>query len=67
MSTKRKTWHVYATVVTGIYVGEVEAETEEDAIAWGEANAATPSLCHHCSRELGGDFTIEEVIAEVQP
>jgi len=52
-------------VVGSKYLGEFEAETEEEAIEKGlESNAAHVSLCHQCSGECE-DPTIEEGSAEI--
>lgn len=40
-------WDVYGTVVAGTYVGEVEAETEEEATEKGWALHPGVSVCYH--------------------
>jgi hypothetical protein len=47
-----KRWHVTGTVVGSKYLGEFKAPTKEKAIQMAlESEAATVSLCHHCSDE----------------
>lgn len=43
---------VYASVGATMYLGEYEAETEDEAIEMAMKNASTPTLCHQCSGEL---------------
>lgn len=59
-----KTWRVYATVTGSKYLGEVEAETEEEAKEKAfDLDAAYISLCHACSTHCE-DAEITEVVAE---
>lgn len=55
-------YRVYGVVKATKYVGEYEAETEDDAkdLAWGDAYV---SVCHQCSREIE-DPEIEELVVE---
>ena len=59
-------YRAFATVVGGKYLGEVEADSEEEAVdkAW-ELDECHISLCHHCSRQLENaqitDIDIEPV------
>lgn len=56
------TFHCYAAVTGGKYLGEFEADTAEQAVelAWHEAHV---SLCHHCSREIS-DPEVDSITAE---
>lgn len=48
-----KTYHVYGTVTAGKYLGTVEAESEEEAIAKGwELETVYVSVCHQCARDI---------------
>lgn len=60
-----KTYSIYAKVVGSKYIGEVEAESEEEAIkkAYKHPNAHV-SLCHQCSHHCE-DVEIDELTAEV--
>ena len=57
-----KTWRITGSVVGGKYLGEVEAETKEQAIekGWKLANV---TFCHHCSGECE-NAVIDEIDAE---
>lgn len=57
-----KTFRVYAQTTASKYLGEVEAEDEEEAIgkAWEElGKEAHISVCHACSKIDFGDCDIE--------
>jgi hypothetical protein len=61
-----KTWSANASVSAGKYIGEVEAETAEEAIekAWNHKNAAC-SVCHQCSEEVcDPEFTAVHVYCD---
>ena len=48
-------WRVSADLVGGFYVGQVEAETEDEARALGEQLVdakGAPTLCHACASEV---------------
>ncbi len=57
-------WDVFATVKAGKYIGQVEAETKEEAeqLAWGLPGASV-SVCHQCSRDIE-DPEIDKLHAE---
>lgn len=57
-------WRVAATVTGSTYLGEVEADTREEAEAkaWSEL-AAAPSFCHQCSSGCE-DPEITEIVVE---
>ncbi len=61
MSSKKK-WSITATVVGGKFVGNVEADTEAEAIKKGW-KIAHVSLCRVCARECE-DISIDEIHAE---
>lgn len=62
---KIKTYSIYAKVVGSKYIGEVEAESEDQAIEKAEEHPnAYISLCHQCSHHCE-DAEIEEFTAEV--
>jgi hypothetical protein len=57
-------FHVYATVKGTKYLGEFEAESEDDAIELAAASdKASVSLCHQCGPQCEDaqcdDFTAE--------
>ena len=59
-------WDAYGTVTGTKYLGQFEAETEEEAIAQAENSEQTyVSLCHHCSDQCDdpeiGKITAEKV------
>jgi hypothetical protein len=67
MPTKKTVFDVYATGNISHYIGQFEAEVEEDAVdaaassdAWQEL---PQQLCHQCSRRVG-DFAGFELKAE---
>lgn len=60
MSMKR--WSVTGTVVAGMYVGEYEAETAEEACRKA-ARDIDVSVCHQCSRKIS-DPEVEDLHAE---
>lgn len=47
-------WRVYAIMTADKYIGDVEAESEEEAIDKGFEldDCQTPYLCHHCNHEI---------------
>lgn len=55
-------WHLSGTVIGRKYLGEVEADTMEEAIEKGW-KLCHVSLCHQCSDECE-DAEIDEVFAE---
>ena len=62
-----KRWRVCAVVAGSKYLGEVEAETREDAIKKGyELDTACVSLCHACAGEVE-DAEIQEILVEEVP
>ena len=62
-------WRVTADLVGGFYVGEVEAETNDEAEELAGQlvdDAGPPSLCHYCASkvdvlELGYQIFVEPV------
>lgn len=58
-------YQVYGRVSGSIYLGEVEAETEEDAQkkAW-ELPSCHVSFCHHCSSQCE-DPEVADIVAEL--
>lgn len=60
-----KKWRCHGIVSGSKYLGEVEAETEEEAIAKAEELDSYVGLCHQCSRECEDaeitDFQVDEV------
>lgn len=56
-------WHCYGKVLGGKYLGEVEAATEEEALAKAEDLDAGISLCHQCDGEIE-DPQVEEITVE---
>jgi hypothetical protein len=60
-----KMWRVHGTVTGSKYLGEFEAETEEEAIEKAlDSDAAYISLCHQCSGNCE-DPTVESATAEI--
>ena len=59
-----KKYNIYAKVVGGKYIGEVEANSEKEAIdkGWAHENCFV-SLCHRCSEECDGG-EVAELTAE---
>ena len=57
-------WSITASVVGSKYVGEVEADTQEEAIekGWKHPNAYC-SVCHACSDDIE-DPELQELFAE---
>lgn len=55
-------YNVYSMATASIFLGEFEAETEEQAIELAvKENPPHVSLCHQCSGEIEiGDFYQEE-------
>lgn len=60
----KKTYHVYATVIGGKYIGTVEVENAEEAeeLGWDHPNACAV-LCHQCAREIS-DPEIDKIEVE---
>lgn len=55
---------IYGKVVGTKYLGEVEADSEEEAIEKGwELDEACVCLCHQCSSECS-DPEVDDIIAE---
>lgn len=63
----RKTWHIYAALNSGAYLGSVIAETEEEAIELGEDLAvdADIGLCSQCESRIDRP-EIDSLIAEAE-
>lgn len=61
MSKKR--FSIYGIVTGSKYLGEVEAETADDAVldAW-ETLDTSVSVCHHCAKDIS-DPEIHEIQA----
>lgn len=59
-----KKYRVWGRVVGSKYLGEFEAETSEKALEMAlDSDAASPSLCYHCSGECE-DPVVEDGVAE---
>lgn len=59
-----KKYLAYGTVVGTVFIGEFEAESEEEAreMAENHDKAQAPTLCHYCSDEIDlGDMGEIEV------
>ena len=57
-------WDIYGAVSGTKYIGQVEAESEEEAVEKGcELDGCCVCLCHVCASECQ-DPEIQEVIAE---
>ena len=57
---------LYAKVVGTKYLGEVEADSMEDAIEKGyQLDSCSVGVCHQCSREID-DPVIDEIEAEAR-
>lgn len=57
-------WSITGTVVGGKYIGEVEADTEEQAMQKGfKLPACHVGLCHQCASECENG-EIDEIHAE---
>ena len=56
---KQKKWHATGAVAGSTYIGVVEADTEEEAIAkaWDLADVI---LCHKCSQHIS-DPEVEDI------
>ena len=59
-----KKWYVSGTVVAGKFLGEVEAETEKEAIEKGW-ELAHVSVCHQCAAEVQ-DPEIDDIAVTLQ-
>ncbi len=58
-------YRCYGTVTAGKYLGEVEAENEEEAKEKAfDLDTMSVSVCHQCAREVS-DPQISEVDVEV--
>lgn len=59
-----KKWRVYGAVQGSKYLGEIEAETKEEAEkkAW-DLDECCVCLCHHCSAECE-DPEIDSIVLE---
>jgi hypothetical protein len=54
-----KKFQVYGIYSVAVFIGEVEAKTEEEAISIAEEqdpNGGTITLCHECNRNCGDDL-----------
>lgn len=56
-------WDVWAAVVGSKYMGQVEAETEEEAQALGNKLDSHIGLCHQCSDEAEG-LEVQDISVE---
>lgn len=56
-------YSVYGKVVATKYIGEFEADSEDEAIKMAEDEAYV-SVCHQCSSEVE-DPEIDEIFAEL--
>lgn len=54
-----KTWNVNAAATGGVFLGQFEAETAEEAIQMALNEAASVTLCHHCAQKIS-DPEIDE-------
>lgn len=60
-------WLVYQSISTSRYLGEVEADTREEAeLKAYEIEDAweAPRVCHQCSDDYGNDFAVIDLIVE---
>jgi hypothetical protein len=58
-------WTIYGAVRASKYVGQVEAETEEEAIEKGwKLDTVGCSVCHQCADEIE-DPEIEQLVASL--
>lgn len=56
---------IYAPVQLSVYLGEVEADTPEEAVEKGEAlHPGSIGLCHQCTKKTGDHLELGDVIAE---
>lgn len=60
---KKTRWRVHASVVGTKYLGEFDADTEEEAIEMAIRANGYVSICHQCASECE-DPEIDEVTAE---
>ena len=59
-----KKWNCYGQVVGSKYLGQVEAETSEEALEHAaELDSNSVSFCHHCSGECE-DPEVREIVIE---
>jgi hypothetical protein len=58
------TYDVYANLIVSHYVGQFDAESDEEAMLMAGETYALPLLCHECSTDLEidevADFSAEE-------
>lgn len=60
-------YDIYAEVHGTVFLGTVEAESEEEALDKGEhLPAPSTGLCHQCSRKFCDRLSLGETIANVQ-
>lgn len=60
-------WKCYGRITSSKYLGEVEADTEDEALEKAIGlDTAFISLCHQCSREMD-DPEVTEVNVERKP
>ena len=59
-------YRVYAITMASKYVGDVEADSKEDAEnkAWNMEDAYFPSLCHQCASKMDFECEIYEMQVE---
>lgn len=65
----KKTYRIYGIATIGKYLGEVTAESKEEALDKAETDDAITanhhiSICHHCSRQMQDTPEITELQAE---
>lgn len=59
-------YRLYARVTGEKYLGEIEAENEEEAIQKGrESDETYVSVCHQCAKEIS-DPEVTDVTAELE-
>lgn len=60
-------WAIYGKVVGSKYIGEVEADNQQEAyrLAQELPGAHHVSLCHHCSPEVE-EAIVDELYVEVK-
>ncbi len=65
--TRMPKYRVYAVIDATKYVGEFEAENEENAedLAWDNGDFHV-SICHHCASEVEIGDPIRMVVEEVE-
>lgn len=59
-------YRVYGTMYASVYLGEVEAEDEQEARnLGGELDPPHVSLCHQCGGEDNGELDLGEAVDDI--